>query len=91
MANTFGNPIMIDTAGATSEKRMRFRIIEIRWVGAATPGDQAVIQDPITNQVLWEDICPGGNYVTTYPRDMVWENGFRVATLGSGRLSIRVG
>jgi hypothetical protein len=91
MANTFGNPIVIDTAGASSTVLSNLWVLEIRWVGATTPAHEATITDPTSGQFLWGDIAPGANYVSETTRERTWKNGFTVPTLGSGKLYITIG
>lgn len=93
MANDFTHyPLVIDTASGSVLTTTSYRIKKIRWVGATTAGHQAVIYDANSN-LFWESVCPGANYVEE--SDFTWDDsqrnvlaGFRVPTLGSGKLEI---
>lgn len=93
MANNITNyPYVIDTAGAGTIIGTPLRIIKIRWTGATTAGHQAILQDQNGN-LFWESVADAANYVeesdfAKYNSQRNVINGFKVPTLGSGKLEI---
>jgi len=82
-----GLPRPILSAG--QQTRDPLTIISIKWVGAVTPGDQCIIDDP-DNNILWHSVAYKENYEEV---DMVgdeWPSGFDVDTLDSGALYVNV-
>lgn len=68
----------------------RVYIKSIKWVGGTTAGHQAIIKDSNGN-TMWEDLCPGANYVVSELIEEHWQNGLQVPTLSSGTLTITYG
>lgn len=90
MANDLtASPLIIDTASSTMLVEVPIFIKRIRWVGATTAGHQVIIQD-VNGRVLWESVAAGANNVESESQDAVglWPTGFKVPTLGSGKLYI---
>lgn len=83
------NPHIIDTAGASLVATGNTRIHNVRWVGATTAGHQAIIQDN-AGRVVWESVAPAANYVEKDSINREAIGGYKVPTLGSGKLYIDV-
>jgi len=83
------HPHIIDTAGAPLIVAASIYLRRVRWVGATTAGHQAVIQDS-NGRVVWESICPGANYVEAEQLHYFAVGGYKVPTLGSGKLYIAI-
>lgn len=95
MANARHNHwIIIDTASGSAVNLDKLLVNKIRWVGGATAGDRAVVQDAAGN-TFWESVATGVNYVecddfSTHGHRSSGRllNGLIVPTLGSGKLYI---
>jgi hypothetical protein len=96
MANSFdpkSKVWVIDTAAATTVDANDLRVSGIRWVvdsgGAA--GNVAEIQDPGTNAVVYHDVNTNGTtYSSADNAKRRWPIGFKVPTLGAGKLYIQL-
>lgn len=84
-----GNPLVIDTAGASTLSTKRIEVVKIRWVSElASSGDNAVIKDG-DGVTRWESVADGANYVESeswHPDYPFVVTGLIVPTLGSGTL-----
>lgn len=79
---------IIDTADAGLIVSVSTVIKRVRWTGATTAGHQAVIQDA-SNRVVWESVAPAANYVEVDEVMDLARGGYKVPTLGSGKLYIQ--
>jgi sugar (pentulose or hexulose) kinase len=82
-------PHIIDTAGAGLVVTGSVNIRKVRWVGATTAGHTAVITDA-NDRVIWASVAPAANYVESDTVNHNAEGGYKVPTLGSGKLYIDV-
>lgn len=82
-----GNPLIIDTAGASMLTSSRTWVVAVRWVGGTTAGHTAVVQD-VNSRDLWAGIAGTTNWDEESMAPMVWRGGFKVPTLSSGKLYI---
>jgi len=62
----------------------------VRWVGGTTAGHTVVIQDA-SGRVLWTVVATADNFTDQSLLETVWETGFKVPTLASGKLYIYLG
>lgn len=81
------NPLVIDTAAATTLISYPIFVKSIRWVGATTAGHTVSVQDPDGN-VLWSSVAGGSNNIEADLIERIWQDGFAVPTLQSGTLYI---
>lgn len=91
-ANDFSNdPWILDTAGAGVVYSGDVRVACIKWVGATTVGHQAILQDG-NSKVVWEELSPGSNFVTSECKGSgyLFRGGVRLTTLGSGKVYLYV-
>jgi len=97
MANVVGqNVIVLDTAAATVVTHRRLAVTAIRWVGATTIGDAAVLTDKNGN-AIWEDTLLDEGTVNnaffplsppTMFNPPLPVNGLIIPTLGHGKLYV---
>ena len=91
MANAFrtkSNQWILDTVDANLVTDKTLRVQGIRWVGATTATHQLIVTDS-DNNVLWESIASGANYVESdLMLNRTWHGGFKLPTIGSGKLYI---
>ena len=84
-----GNPLVLDTDGATLLSTKRLEIVKIRWVSElGSQGDLAIIQDG-DGVTRWKSVCDGANYVESeswHPDYPFVADGLILDTLGSGTL-----
>ena len=81
------NPWKIDTASGTAVSTdNNLQIKFVRWVGAATAGDQCVIQDEDAT-TFWDAFANATNYTERDELNLK-RNGIIVPTLDSGTLYI---
>lgn len=92
MNDISGNPLVIDTPGASAITARTFKAYKIRLVGATTAGHTAVIQNA-SGQTKMKFQANGADYSESesFPDDcrLVFE-GLIVPTLGSGEIHIYV-
>lgn len=81
--------IIITAASGTLVRSEPLTVRQIRWVGATTAGHSVVIQDPSDN-ILWDSVAAGANYVEADSLNREWAAGFKVTTLDSGVLRVYV-
>ena len=90
--NLLYNPWILDTVANIDTSSIELRVRGIKWVAATTAGHTAVIKSGDDSHVIWEDVCPGSNYVAYDTlgdqRGGIVFHGFRLTALGSGRLYI---
>lgn len=63
------------------------KVKSLRWVGATTAGHECVVQDR-DSEVIWAAKAEGANVEVVDDVCKMWTNGFKVPTLGSGKLYI---
>lgn len=98
MANDAKRKVMIlDTVGTVLASGQVIQVLKIRWVGASAGGHAVSLTD-INDNVMWETVAGGANYVEidTFTTDRESDdqcfrwNGLKLATLGSGKLYIYI-
>lgn len=92
MANDIsGNPLVLDTASATSVTTKTFVAWMLRWVGATVAGHTVSVQND-ASKVKWASEGSGANYVeeTHFDGKPVIFEGLKVPTLSSGTIYIYV-
>ena len=91
MVNSLNGKIWaIDAVDADIVDAKHIFVKSVRWVGGATSaaGNAVVIQEPVTDIVLWETTASGANYVEEALLETNWPAGFEVPTLDVGTLYI---
>ena len=91
MANDItSNPLIADTASATTLTDGTFKATKIRWVGGTTAGHTVSVQDK-NSIVKFAAEATGANYTESEHFDppLILE-GVKVPTLGSGKIYIYV-
>lgn len=85
--NVIKSPLVLDTAANDIKNGETFTVYGVRWVGADTAADEAVITDQ-DSRVLWSaSVGAAGDCVESRVRFKV-SGGFNVATLESGILYV---
>ena len=86
MANVLeGRRWTIDTVNTGAVHAANIKVKSIRWVDAgAGAADAVVVDDPVTDTVLWEGVATGVNNSEAQLIEQWWPNGFGVPTLAAG-------
>lgn len=88
MANdATANPIIVDTAGASLVVDRTVTVRGVRWEGATTAGNEAIIQDAGDREV-WKAVADAANFLHESALPWKASGGFKVPTLDSGKLYI---
>ena len=91
MVNALNGHIwFVDTVDGDIIDDKHIFVKSVRWVGGATSvaGNAVVIQEPLSDAILWSSTASGANYVEEAILETTWPQGFEVPTLDVGTLHI---